>query len=80
MALCDSGLWLQSAKLSEYGQFLVLRLSEQDGRRTTVRFPERIYLLNMLEDPLDSADGKGTDRIEVKPFEIITIGMPLRKH
>ncbi|MBQ6962034.1 MAG: alpha-mannosidase, partial [Clostridia bacterium] len=75
-ALCDSGLWLQSVKVSENGKYLVLRLSEQDGRRALVCFPQGVYHMNMLED----ADEEETaDAKYVSPFEIITVGIPLKK-
>ena len=74
-ALCESGLWLQSAKLSEDGSRLVLRLSEQDGRRCTVAFPQDVVPLNMLED----AEGESVRSIDVKPFEIVTVGVALNR-
>ena len=74
-ALCESGLWLQSMKLSEDGTHLVLRLSEQDGRRGTVAFPEDVRPMNMLED----AEGHPVRDVEVRPFEIMTIGIPLNR-
>ena len=73
--LCESGLWLQSVKVSEDGKYLVLRLSEQDGRRALVRFPQGVYGMNMLED----ADWETFDAMYVSPFEIITVGIPLKK-
>ena len=72
-AICDSGLWLQSLKLSEEGDSLVLRLCEQDGRRASIAFPAPVQLLNMLEDP----EGKA-QTLSVKPFEIVTVGIPLK--
>ena len=80
-AMCDSGLWLQSIKLSENGNYLVLRLSEQDGRRRRVSFPGRPHLLNMLEDSLEngSEDEKGFPSIDVSPFEILTVGVPMKE-
>ena len=71
-ALAESGLWLQSCKLSEDGSMLVLRLSEQDGRRGTVTFPEKVKLLNLLEDVEGEAE-----TVPVKPFEIVTVGVSL---
>ena len=71
-AVADSGLWLQSLKLSEDGRMLVFRLSEQDGRRCAVDFPAPVTLLNMLEDPEGEAR-----QISVRPFEIVTFGVPL---
>ena len=74
-ALSDSGLWLQSMKLSEDGAHLVLRLSEQDGRRNTVAFPEPVLPMNMLEDP----EGEPVESLSVQPFEIVTVGIPLKR-
>jgi len=71
--LSESGLWLQSCKISEDGSMLVLRLSEQDGRRGCLRLPERVNLLNLLEDPEGEAES-----LEFKPFEILTLGIPLK--
>ena len=73
-ALCESGLWLQSAKLSEDGKALVLRLSEQDGRRGEVVFPEEVWPMNMLED----REGEAVRSVCVKPFEIVTVGVELK--
>ena len=50
---------------------LVLRLSEQDGARRLLRCPRKVKLLNMLEDVEGEAD-----TLRVKPFEIITVGIP----
>ena len=71
-ALCESGLWLQSAKISEDGSMLVLRLSEQDGARRALRCPRKVKLLNMLED----VEGE-TELLRVKPFEIVTVGIAI---
>ena len=70
--LRKTGLHLQSLKLSEDGELLILRLSEQDGRRGCLRFPGRVKLLNMLED----AEGE-SDTVAYHPFEIVTVGVPL---
>ncbi len=72
-AVEESGLWLQALKCSEDGKSIVVRLSEQDGRRSMLRFPEKVRLLNMLED----AEGEATE-IQVRPFEILTLGIPLQ--
>ena len=69
-----SGLYLQAMKLSEDGKQLVIRLSEQDGRRSTVRFPYPVRLLNMLEDP----EGESGE-IRVQPFEIVTLGLDMER-
>ena len=63
-------LYLQAAKLSEDGSMTVLRLSEQDGRRGTIRLDRKAKLLNMLEEVIGE-----TDTIEYSPFEIITLGL-----
>ena len=65
-----SGLLLQAMKLSEDGSQIVIRLSEQDGRRTTVRFPFTVRVLNMLEDTEREAS-----EVAVHPFEILTLGI-----
>lgn len=64
------GLYLQTMKLSEKGDMVVVRLSEQNGRRGTLRLDGRVKILNFLEDIIEE-----TDTIEYKPFEIITIGI-----
>ncbi|MBQ6383941.1 MAG: alpha-mannosidase [Clostridia bacterium] len=71
-AVTESGLWLQSLKLAEDGGMLVARLSEQDGMRRQLRCPGRVRLLNMLEDIQGEAE-----QIDVRPFEIVTIGIPM---
>ncbi len=63
-------LYLQAAKHSENGNMTVIRLSEQDGKRGTIKLDKPVKLLNMLEDVLEE-----TDVIDYKPFEIITIGV-----
>ncbi|MBE6802113.1 MAG: alpha-mannosidase [Ruminococcaceae bacterium] len=63
-------LYLQAVKQSEDGAMTVIRLSEQDGKRGKIKLPQKVKLLNMLED----IEGE-TDIIEYKPFEIITIGV-----
>lgn len=63
-------MFLQAMKLSEDGEMVVVRLSEQNGRRGKMKFPQKVYVLNMLEDKLYL-----TDEIDYKPFEIITIGI-----
>lgn len=63
-------LYLQAVKKSEDGKLTVIRLCEQDGKRGRIKLPQKVKLLNMLED----IEGE-TDVIEYKPFEIITIGI-----
>jgi alpha-mannosidase len=65
-----SGLYMQTMKLSEKGDMIVIRLSEQNGKRGKIRLDSKVRLLNLLEDTESE-----TDTIEYKPFEIITIGL-----
>ncbi len=65
-----SPLYLQAAKQSENGEMTVIRLSEQDGRRGTIKLDRKVKVLNMLEEIQSE-----TDEIKYTPFEIITIGM-----
>lgn len=68
---CDfAPLYLQAMKRAEDGSMTVIRLSEQDGRRSKIKLDKKVKLLNMLEE----IEGE-TDTIEYKPFEIITIGV-----
>lgn len=62
-------LYLQAAKKSENGKMTVLRLSEQDGRRGSIKLDFKVKVLNMLED-----EEFETNTLEYKPFEILTIG------
>ncbi|MBP3817652.1 MAG: alpha-mannosidase [Butyrivibrio sp.] len=64
------GLILQAMKLSEDGKHLVIRLSEQNGRRGRIRLPRKYKLLNMLEDV-----EKEVQEISYTPFEIITLAL-----
>lgn len=63
-------LYLQAMKFSEDEKMVVIRLSEQDGKRGKIRLGKKVKLLNMLEDVQNE-----TDVIDYKPFEIITIGI-----
>lgn len=63
-------LFLQAMKRSENGSMTVIRLSEQNGSRGSIKLDKKVKLLNMLEE----IEGE-TDIIEYKPFEIITIGV-----
>lgn len=65
-----SELYMQAMKLSENGKMVVIRLSEQNGKRGKISFGGKVKLLNMLEDVIEE-----TDTVEYKPFEIITIGI-----
>ena len=70
-----SPLYLQSAKLSENGDSIVYRLSEQDGARGRLKLGKPYYLMNLLEDVIGE-----TDVIDYRPFEIITIAEKIRKN
>lgn len=63
-------LYMQTMKMSEKGHMIVVRLSEQNGRRGKICLGGKVKLLNFLEDVVEE-----TDTIEYKPFEIITIGI-----
>lgn len=65
-------LYMQAMKFSENGRMIVIRLSEQNGKRGKIRLKNKVVMLNMLED----AESE-TDVIEYKPFEIITIGIEI---
>ncbi|MBR2954492.1 MAG: alpha-mannosidase [Clostridia bacterium] len=67
-------LYMQTMKMSEKGHMIVVRLSEQNGRRGKIKLGGKVKILNFLEDIIDV-----TDIIEYKPFEIITIGIPYNK-
>ena len=69
LALPELGsLFLQSLKQSEDGKKLILRLTEQDGRRGTVRFPFPVRTANLLED-----EERETDTVAYGPFEMLTL-------
>ena len=65
-------LYMQAMKQSENGKMTVIRLCETDGRRGSITLSQPVKLLNMLEDELCTVD-----KIDYKPFEIITIGVEL---
>ena len=69
-AFSDCGLCLQAMKRSEDGETLVLRLSEQYGRRGKLALPFPVYSMNLLED----IEGEIRE-LEYKPFELLTIGI-----
>jgi alpha-mannosidase len=60
-------------KMSEDGSMIVVRLSEQNGRRGRINLDGKVKLLNFLEDVVDEVD-----TIDYKPFEIITIGIKVK--
>ena len=66
------GLILQAMKLSENGKYIVLRFSEQNGRRGKIKLIKKMVLMNMLEDI-----EKEVQEIAYTPFEIITLGVKL---
>ena len=66
-------LYMQTMKLSEDGTMIVVRLSEQNGRRGKIKLDGKVKLLNFLEDVVDEVDA-----IEYKPFEIVTIGIKVK--
>ncbi len=68
------GLFLQAMKLSEDGRMVVVRLSEQDGRRGVLHLPKEVKLLNMLED----IEGESAE-IPYTPFAILTLGIPIEQ-
>ena len=63
-------LFLQGMKQSEDGRKLILRLTEQDGCRGTVRFPWPVTVMNLLED-----EERETDTLEYRPFEMLTVAV-----
>lgn len=63
-------LYLQAAKKSEDGTMTVIRLSEQNGCRGSIKLDKCVKILNMLEETEYE-----TDVIHFKPFEIITLGV-----
>lgn len=63
-------LFIQAVKFAEESGRIVIRLSEQDGRRGTIALDRPVKLLNMLEE-----EQKEVSQIDYKPFEIITIGV-----
>lgn len=64
------GLILQAMKLSEDGKSVVIRFSEQNGRRGRISLPRKVTLMNMLEDR-----EKEVQEIPYTPFEIITLAL-----
>ncbi len=65
-----SGLYLQAMKLSENGEYVVIRLSEQNGKRETIKNIGKFTVMDMLENPEYT-----TEKYCCKPFEITTIGI-----
>ncbi len=65
-------LYLQSLKLSENSQYVVIRLSEQNGKRGILRNIGEFTVMDMTEKAEYTADAYA-----YKPFEIITLGIPV---
>ncbi len=61
-------LYLQAMKLSEDGRNVIIRLSEQNGKRGTLKNLGEFTVCNMLENPENTVT-----EYSYKPFEIITI-------
>ena len=66
------GLYMQTMKMSEKGDMVVIRLSEQNGRRGRIKLSKKVKLLNFLED----VEGE-TDVLEYRPFELLTVGIEI---
>ncbi len=66
-------LLLQSVKLSENGEYIVYRLSEQDGARGRINLGKNYAVMNLLEDVTGE-----TDTVDYSTFEIITIAEKCR--
>lgn len=68
-------LYLQAVRLSENGEYIVFRLSEQNGRRGCLNLPQTMAVMNMLED----VEGE-TQTLYYSPFELITLGLPVKDY
>lgn len=68
LAIDKEGLYLQALKISEDGTRLIVRMSEQDGRRGKLKLSREVYPVNMLEEN----EAEPTKELEYKPFEILT--------
>ncbi|MCR5289228.1 MAG: hypothetical protein K6E51_04470 [Treponema sp.] len=68
------GLFLQAAKLSEDGKYIIYRLSEQNGRRGVIQLDMTYMLMNMLEDVIGQVQ-----QLSYAPFELLTIAKPIAK-
>lgn len=67
------GLWLEAMKLSEDSEYIIVRLSEQNGKRGTLRLPHEFTVMNMTEKPENT-----TSEYKYTPFEIITLGIKIK--
>lgn len=65
-------LFMQTMKMSENGKMIVIRLSEQNGKRGQIELSGKVKILNMLEDVIGEAQ-----TVPYSPFEIITIGIEI---
>lgn len=63
-------LYLDTIKLSEDEERIIVRLSEQNGKRGTLKTPFSFDVTDMLERPQFSAS-----EYDYKPFEIITLAL-----
>lgn len=70
LAMPTMPLYLQAMKLSENEEYIIIRLSEQDGRRGRIQLPFSVKLMNLLEDVQEE-----TNTIFYHPFELITLGL-----
>ncbi|MFA9378698.1 MAG: alpha-mannosidase [Lachnotalea sp.] len=64
-------LYLQALKLSEDKKKVIIRVTEQDGTRGKLTLPCLVQPVNLLED----VEGKQTDHMEYKPFEILSFAL-----
>lgn len=67
-------LYLEALKLSENSEYVIIRLSEQNGKRGTINGFGDFTVMDMTEKPEYT-----TDKYEFKPFEIITLGISTEK-
>ena len=65
-------LFLQTMKMSENGKMIVIRLSEQNGKRGQIELSGKVKILNMLEDVIGEAT-----TLNYSPFEILTVGIEI---
>ena len=75
VASSDPGVVVETVKRAEAGDGVVLRLYESLGRATTTSIRTRIphgraRLVDLVERPQADAD---LDRVELGPFQIVTI-------
>lgn len=69
----SEGLFLQALKMSEDGDYVIARISEQDGRRGRIRMEMPFFLMNLLEE-IESIE---ITEYEYTPFEIMTLAFKL---